>query len=84
MSFNTIVMPVMVIDAINLEEELASMNAEIKHQNEHITDLTELEQRLPKASNKGLLSEESDKESNLCVDSNKKHKSKKDLSLHSL
>jgi len=78
-SSDTIVMPVMVIDAINLEEELASMkvtlerlskqsaekDAQIKCQNKYIADLTKkLEKQSSGAFNKGLSNEDSNKESN--------------------
>jgi len=85
--------------AINLEEQLASMkammkrhckesaqkDAQIKRQNKRIANLTkELEKRPIEASNKCSSAEESDKESNHSQDSDEKHKSKKDSSLHLL
>jgi len=97
-SLNTIVMPVMMIEAINLKRELASMkvmlkklskenakkDAKIKHQN-GVSYLTKkLEKRSLEASNKGLQSKESDEESNHSKDSDKEHKSKKGSSLCSL
>ena len=75
----SIIMPVMVIEAINLEEELANIkatlkrlskeseekDAQIKRQNKQIADLKKkLEKRSSEASNKGSTSEDSDKESN--------------------
>jgi len=78
-SSNTIIMPVMVTEAINLDEELANMkgtlerlskeseekNAQIKHQNKQIANLKKkLEKQLSEASNKSSSGKDSDKESN--------------------
>ena len=75
--------------AINLEEQLASMNptlerlckenaekdAKLKHQNERIANLTKkLEKQAFGACNKGSQSKESDKESNHNEDSDQEHK----------
>ena len=83
--------------AINLEEQLASMmamlerlskenaekDAKIKHQNKPIIDLTKTLEKWPfKASNNGSQSKDSGKESNHSEDSDEEHKSKKDSSLH--
>jgi len=74
-----IIMPVMVIATINLEEELANIeatperpskeseekNAQIKCQNEQIADLRKESRRLSsKVSNKGSGGDDFDKESN--------------------
>jgi len=85
--------------AINLEEQLASMkatlerlckenaekNAKIKHKNERIADLTKKLEKQPfEACNKGSQSKELNKESKHSENSNKEHKLKKDSSLRSL
>ena len=72
-------MPVMVTEATNVEEQLASLKAtletlswesvekvvQIKHQNQQILDLIKrLEKKSSEASNKGLDEEDSNKESN--------------------
>ena len=67
-------MSLMLIEAINLEEELVNMkatldskekDAQIKYQNKQIVDLgKKLEKQLSKASNKGSGGEDFDKESN--------------------
>jgi len=83
-SFNTVVLPIMVIEATNIEEQLASMkatldrlskesvikDAQIKCQNDPIAELIKmLEKKSSGASNKGSGDEDSDKESNHDEDS---------------
>ena len=78
-SYDTIVMLVMLKKVFNIEQEFANMkatlerlskesvekDAQIKHQNKHITDLTKkLEKQSSRAFNKGLSNEDSDKEYN--------------------
>ena len=78
-SSDTVIMPVMVTKAINLDEQLADMkatldrlskenakkDAQIKRQSKQIADLTKkLGKRTYKAFNKCLSSEDSDKDSN--------------------
>jgi len=78
-SSNSVIMPAMVTEVTNVEEQLANMkstlewltkeslekDAQIKRQNEQIATLMKkLEKRLFEGSNKGSSSEDSDKESN--------------------
>jgi len=92
-SSNTVVMPVMVIEAINLEEQLADMKAkfnklskesaekdvQIKRQNEQIAELVKkLEKKSFDASRKGLGTKDSDKESIHSEECDDKCKAKKD------
>ena len=89
-------MPVMVTEAINLDEELANMkatlerfskesakkDAQIKHQNKQIADLTKkLEKQSSGSFNKGLSNEYSNKESNHIEESDDGCKENKDHSL---
>jgi len=98
-SSDTVIMPVMMTGAANLEEQLASMkvtldrlskesaekDAQIKRQNEQIAELTErLEKKFSEASNKGLGAADSDKESHHNEESDNDHKAKKDCSLGSM
>jgi len=98
-SSNRVVMPVMVIEAINLEEQLADMtakldelskesaenDAQIKCQGEWIAKLVKkLERKSFEVSNKGSGAEDSDKESNHSEESDDERKAKKDRSLGSM
>jgi len=98
-SSNTIIMPVMVIEVTNIEEQLASMkatpdkllkesvekDAQIKRQNKQIADLTKkLEKRPIETSNKCSDVEDSDHESYYNEKSDNERKSKKDHSLVSM
>jgi len=83
----------MVAEAINLEEELVNIkaileglskeneekDAQIKRQNKQITDLKKkLEKRSSAASDKGSISEDSDKESNRNKESDEEPSPKND------
>jgi len=98
-SSDTVIIPVMMTGATNLEEQLASMmatldrlskesaekDAQIKHQNDQIAELTKrLEKKFSEASNKGSSAEDSDKESHRSEESDNDHKAKKDCSLGSM
>jgi len=95
-SANTVIMLVMVTEAANVEEQLASMkaaldrlsresaekDAQIQRQNERIDELMKrLEKKSSEASNKGYDEEDSDKESNRPEKSDDECKAKKDHSL---
>jgi len=95
-SSDTVVMPVMVTKAANVEEQLESMkatldrpsresaekNAQIKCQNEQIAELmNRLEKKSSEASNKD--SEEEDPDSNRAEESDDERKVRKDRSLGS-
>ena len=98
-SSDTVVMPVMVTEAANVEEQLASMrttldrlaresaekDAQIKRQNEQIAELMKrLEKKSSEASNKDSDEEDSDKESNRAEESDDERKARKDRSLGSM
>ena len=98
-SSDTVIMPVMMTGAANLEEQLASMkaildrlskesaekDAQIKRQNDQIAELTKkLEKKFSEASNKGSGAEDSDKESHHSEESDNDRKAKKDCSLSSM
>ena len=98
-SSDTVVMPVMVTEAANIEEQLASMkatldrlseesvekDAQIKHKNEQIVELMKkLERKSSEASNKGSCDKDSDEESNHDEDSNDRRVSKRDSMLGSM
>jgi len=90
-SSDTVIMPVMMTGAANLEEQLASMmatldrlskesaekDAQIKRQNDQIAELTKkLEKKSSEASNKGLGAEDADKESHHIEESDNDRKAK--------
>jgi len=98
-SSNTVIMPVMMTGATNLEELLASMmatldklskesaekDAQIKCQNDQIVELMKrLEKKFSEASNKGSGAEDSNKESYHSEESDNDRKAKKDYSLGSM
>jgi len=98
-SFDTVIMPIMMTGAANLEEQLASIKAtldrlskesaekeaQIKCQNDQIAELTKrLEKKFSEASNKGSGAEDSGKESHHSEDSDNNRKSKKGCSLGSM
>jgi len=98
-SSDIIIMPVMMIGAANLKEQLASMKATLdriskesaekdaqsKRQNDQIAELIKrLEKKFSVASNKGSGAEDSDKESHHSEESNNDRKAKKDCSLGSM
>ena len=91
-------MSVMVTEAANVEEQLASMKAtmdtlsreiakkndQIRRQNEKIVELMKLlEKKSSEASNKDSYEEDSDRESNRAKESNDEHKARKGRSLGS-
>ena len=92
-SANSVIMPAMVTEATNIEEQLADMkatldrlakenlekDAQIKRQSEQIATLMKkLEKRLFESSSKGSDGEESDKESNRSEDSDDERMKKKE------
>jgi len=92
-------MPIMVTEAANIEEQLASMkatldrlsresaekDAQIKRQNEQIPELMKrLEKKSLEASNKDSYKEDSDKESNRAEESDDERNARKDRSLGSM
>ena len=94
-SSDTVIMPVMVTETVNLEEQLADMkatldrlskenakkDAQIKRQSKQIADLTKkLGKRTSKAFNKCSSSEDSDKESNHSKESDYVRKPENDSS----
>ena len=98
-SSGIVIMPVMMIRAANLEEQLASMkatldrlskdsaenNAQIKCQNDQIAELMKrLEKKFSEAFNKGSGTVASDKDSNHGEESGNDSKAKKDCSLGSM
>jgi len=98
-SSDTVIMPVMVTGATNLEEQLASMkatpdrlskdsaekDAQIKRQNDQIVELTKkLEIKFSETSNKVSGAEDSNKESNHSEESVNDRKAKKYCSLSSM
>ena len=98
-SSDIVVMPVMVTEAANIKEQLASMkatldrlskesaekDAQIKCQKEHIAQLMKkLEKKSSEFSNKGSSDEDTDKESNHDEDSDEERAVKRDSVLGSM